>query len=48
MYRPLKSILEQLHRGIDGVQDLKGEAKPQAANEPAARPPAPAVELAAG
>jgi hypothetical protein len=48
MYGRLALILEQIHRGIDGTQDLEGEAKPQATAEPVTRRPAPAVELAAG
>lgn len=48
MHGHLASILEGIHRGIDGIQDLGGEAKPQATAAPATRRPAPAVELAAG
>jgi hypothetical protein len=48
MYGHLASILEQIHRGIDGIQDLEGETEPQATAVPVTRRPAPAVELAAG
>lgn len=47
-YGHLASVLEGLHRGIDGTQDPEGQAKPLATAESATRRPAPAVELAAG
>lgn len=48
MYGHLAWILEGVGRGIDGIQQLGGEAESEAAAEPVTRQPAAAVELAAG